>query len=124
MNMKTITVSLLAVAFFVGCATRDEQCQRFTLIWREASATPIEEVPTPRGFSISPAEAVKPIMARSSRAPWAEFFLIVDANSYYFGNTRRGTELSCPEPDHWIIDGAAGKTTYIEKEDTEQTPGT
>jgi hypothetical protein len=117
--MKTIIISLLAVVLLAGCASRGKKEQRFTLIWRETSEIPIEKIETPKGFTISPAEAVKPIMARSSRAPWAEFYLFVDATSYYFGNTRRGTELSSPEPGHWIINGTTGKTTYSDKENTE-----
>jgi hypothetical protein len=97
--------------------------QTFKLIWRESSEIPIERVETPKGFKISPAEAVKPIMARSSRAPWAEFYLFVDASSYYFGNTKRGTQLSSPEPGHWIINGTTGNTAYVEKDDTEPAPG-
>ena len=98
-----------------------EPLQRFTLIWRETSTTPIEKVKTPDGFKISPAQAVKPIMARISRAPWAEFYLFVDATNYYFGNTRRGKELSEPQRGHWIINGTTGKQTYSEIEDTEPT---
>ena len=94
---------------------------QFALIWRETSGIPIAKVETPKGFTITPAEAVKPIMARSTRPPWAEFYLFADATSYYFGNTRRGAQLSGPEPGHWIIDGTTGKTTYVEKEDTEQS---
>ena len=117
--MKTIIISLLAVVLLAGCASRGEKERRFTLIWRESSKLPMEKVEMPTGFKISPAKAVKGIMARSSRAPWAEFYLFVDPTNYYFGNTRRGTELSSPEPGHWIINGTTGKTTYSEKEDTE-----
>jgi hypothetical protein len=91
--------------------------QSFRLIWRETSAVPIEKVETPKGFTISPAKAVRPIMARSSRAPWAEFYLFVSAANYYFGNTSKGTEFSAPWPGHWIIDGRTGETTRSEKKD-------
>jgi hypothetical protein len=81
------------------------------MIWRETSVIPIEKVPTPDGFKVTPAEAVKPIMARSTRAPWAEFYLFVDSTSYYFGNTRKGAELTAPPPGHYVIDGMTGKIT-------------
>ena len=91
--------------------------QAFRLIWRETSGIPIEKVETPKGFTISPAKAVRPIMDRSSRAPWAEFYLFTSASKYYFGNTRKGTKPSSPEPGHWIIDGRTGETTRSERED-------
>ncbi|MCX6880580.1 MAG: hypothetical protein NTW21_43260 [Verrucomicrobia bacterium] len=87
----------------------DEQGKRFTMIWRETSVIPIEKVPSPDGFKVTPVEAVKPIMARSTRAPWAEFYLFVDSTSYYFGNTRKGEELTAPQPGHYVIDGITGK---------------
>lgn len=113
--MRTIIVGLLAATLLAGCVASGRSMQDFTLIWRESSGIPMENVETPKGFKISPAKAVKPIMARSSRAPWAEFYLFADATSYYFGNTKRGTKLSSPEPGHWIINGTTGKTTYSEE---------
>jgi hypothetical protein len=118
-NMKiirTIIISLYAVAVFAGCASSDRRDQRFRLIWRETSNVPIEQVSTPDGFKISPAKAVKPLMDRSSRAPWAEFYLFVNKSNYYFGNTRKDTVLTYPEPGHWIIDGITGETLYKESE--------
>lgn len=100
--------------------TGSKLAQQFCLIWRETSNIRIEEVPTPDGFKMSPAKAVKPIMARISRAPWAEFYLFVDVTNYYFGNTRRGTELSGPEAGHWLINGTTGKTFYSEEKNTER----
>lgn len=90
--------------------------QQFFLIWRETSGSRIEDIPTPVGFKISPAMAVKPIMARMSRAPWAEYYLLIDSSSYYFGNTRKGNELKGPGPGHFRINGKNGKTIYSESE--------
>ena len=121
--MKTIIISLLAVAFLAGCASRGEQYQRFTLIWRQTSGIPIENVPTPDGFKISPAEAVKPINALFSRMPSSEDYLLVDATNYYFGNTHQGAEIVAPHPESTIIiiNGTTGKMSdYIDEKDTEQ----
>lgn len=104
--MMKIIIAIVCLSLAAGCTSREEQSQRFTLIWRETSATPIEELPTPKGFKISPAEAVKPVMSRRHRAPWAEFYLFVDAGNYCFGNTRKGTDLIVPEPGCWVINGA------------------
>jgi hypothetical protein len=121
MNMKTIIISLLAVAFLAGCAPRGKQGQRFTLIWRETSGIPIENVPTPDGFKVSPAEVVKPVMSILSLLPSAEYYLFVDATSYYCGVTHKGTEITAPLPGHYIINGTTGKMSdYIEEKDTEQ----
>jgi hypothetical protein len=114
--MRNNIICLLAVVVLAGCASSDKQDKKFRLIWRETSNVPIEQVFTPDGFEISPAKAVKPLMDRSSRAPWAEFYLFVDNSNYYFGNTRKGTELTCPETGYWIIDGITGKTLYKESE--------
>lgn len=81
------------------------------MIWRESSGISIEKVPTPSGFKISPATAVKGIMGLYTRLPIAEFYLFVDSTSYYFGNTKKGTELTSPQPDHHVIDGITGKIT-------------
>jgi len=93
---------------------------QFRLLWRESSGIPIEKVPTPEGFKISPAKAVKPIMARLTRAPGWEFYLFVDAKNYYFGLTRNGTKLATPEPGHSAIDGTTGTTTYVEPNGAEK----
>jgi hypothetical protein len=89
----------------------DEQSQRFTMIWRETSIIPIEKAPTPQGFKVNPASAVKGIMGIYSRLPSAEFYLFVNSTSYYFGNTRKGVELTAPQPGHYVIDGMTGKIT-------------
>lgn len=104
LSMRTILVGFLAWMLFVAVKEADG----FTLIWRETSSTPIEKVESPNGFRISPFKAVKPLMDRSTRAPWAEFYLFVDATNYYFGNTRKGTMLTAPEPGHWVINGESG----------------
>ncbi|MCK5590630.1 MAG: hypothetical protein KAI72_01620 [Candidatus Pacebacteria bacterium] len=39
---------------------------------------PIEKVDTPKGFNITPAEAINPLMARSSRVSWSDFYLFID----------------------------------------------
>jgi hypothetical protein len=119
MNMKIIIISLLAVLFVAGCVSRGEQSQRCMLIWRETSSIPIEKVPSPDGFKISPAKAVTPIMKVYSRLPSAEYYLFADKTNYYFGITRKGTVLDAPEPDHYVINGTTGKTTYKEKKNTE-----
>lgn len=114
--MKITTAGAVAILLLVGCASNGGQGRGFTLIWRETSPTPIEKVPTPNGFKINPAEAVKSIMARSSRAPWAEFYLFIGGTNYYFGNTKRRTDLKEPEAGHWIINGITGKITEPDPE--------
>jgi len=110
MNKFTgVAIALLAWASFTGSAKSD---QPFTMLWRESSGISVDKVATPEGFKVSPAQAVKPMMARSSRAPWVEFYLFADAANYYFGNTRKGTQLTSPEPGHWVIDGITGEISY------------
>ena len=121
--MKTFLISMLAVALLAGCASRSQQGQQFTLIWRETSETPIEKVETPKGFKISPSKAVRPIMARIDRGLGTEFYLFVDATNYYFGCARIDTDLRYPEADHFTINGATGKIAQSKKEDTEQSTG-
>jgi len=88
----------------------------FKLLWRESSGIPIEKVPMPDGFKVSPAQAAKPIMARSTMAPGTEFYLLADARNYYLGITRKGTKLVAPEPGHQIIDGTTGRIVQPEAE--------
>jgi len=109
-----IFVSLLALIFFEGCTTTGRQDGPFTLIWRESSGIPIEEVETPAGFQVSPFDAIRHITKRRSRPPWAEDYLFIALTYYYFGSTRKGTELSEPEKGHWIIDGMTGEISYLE----------
>jgi len=122
--MKTFMISLLAVVFLAGCAPRGEQTQRLTLIWRETSGIPIEKVPTPDGFKVSPVEAVKPVMTILSLLPSAEYYLFADATSYYCGVTRKGSVLTAPQSGHYVITGTTGKMSdYIEDKHTEPKDG-
>lgn len=70
---------------------------------------PIGNVAAPAGFKITPAKAVSPIMARGTRAPWADAYLFADGNRYYFGNGEKGQDIAGPQPGHWVIDGATGR---------------
>jgi hypothetical protein len=112
--MKKLFAIAASVIVIAGCTTNREQGRPFRLIWRETSATPIEKVQTPDGFMIAPADAVKPIIARSTRLPRAEFYLFIDSANYYFGNTTRGTDLKEPEAGYWVINGMTGGTTRTE----------
>jgi len=87
---------------------------KFRLLWRESSGIPIEKVPTPEGFKVSPVQATKGIMSSLSLLREAEPYLFADTRNYYFGITRRGAKLSGPEPWHWVIDGTTGKTVHRE----------
>ena len=76
---------------------------------------------SPDGFTISPEQAVSPILARMSRAPWAVAYLFADATFYYFGNANKRADFpTTPETTAIKINGTTGEITYPEEKRTEQ----
>ena len=91
------------------------------LIWREDSGIPLSEVATPDGFTLSPHQAISPILARMSRAAWANAFFFADTTYYYFGNADKRADFpTTPETTAIKINGNNGEITYPEEKRTEQ----
>jgi hypothetical protein len=87
MIMKSaLTIALLAV-LVAGCSmsTQPAQQSRPVLLWRGDSGVRLDDVSTPVGFKISPAQAVGGILAEMELKEWAIPYLLADDTFYYFG---------------------------------------
>jgi hypothetical protein len=110
-NREKILVGLMAISqtiVVVGCNPLCQSERDLKLLWRESFSIAIEEVATPSGFSVSPSQAAKPIMARMSRPSWADAYLFVDGCNYYLGNGKKGEDIPKPLGCPYVISGNTG----------------
>jgi hypothetical protein len=111
-DRKRIAIGLMVVWQAIGAAGCNVSCKSerdLMLLWRESSGIAIEEVSTPAWFEVSPSKAVKPIMARMSRAAWADAYVFADGCNYYLGNGNKGEGLPQPLACPFVINGNTGK---------------
>ena len=110
MMRSILTVVLLSV-FVAGCAAiKPAELSPPVLVWRGDSGIRLEDVATPDGFKISPAEAIGGILAEMELKEWAIPYLFADSTYYHFGFAdKRKAFPSSPEDDANRIDGRTAK---------------
>lgn len=95
--------------------------KRLARIWHEDSGTPIENVPTPDGFVISPAQAYNPLRTTTSRPiDSSQWHLFADSDNYYIVERRdlpaeSGEMLVVPKHST-VIDGTSGRMSRYTEE--------
>ena len=111
--MKRVFLAVFILALLHCAAYGADAGPRF--LWREDSGIPLSDVATPKGFTLSPEQAVTPILDRMSRAPYFVAYLFADSTLYYFWLADMRADFPSSPPTTAItINGVTGETTFPE----------